>query len=124
MAVGITIKANAPDATSRSSVGLLKTLKKLDILGTTLLSAALITLLLGLQYLCAHPLDKLAVSLFFAGSFVAALAWSGQQLLRKESKMFPFRILRHTWPICGFMFFLSGATTSQLYYLPFFCQVC
>lgn len=124
MTLAVTPKIESQNSQIGWANVLIENIHKMDILGSLLLSGTVITLLLGLQYLCVSPVDMVVVSAFLFGTAILGLACAVQQLARSENHMFPLRVVLHTWPICGTMFFLSAATTSQLYYLPFFCQVC
>ena len=98
----------------------------LDLLGTALLSAVLLSSLSAIQMLSVDDPPKSVVIILFMVSGVAAATLVLQQKLRKGETLIPKRLLlgqRNVWAAAGLLAFLMACLANHVYFLPFFLQV-
>ncbi|EDN07577.1 major facilitator superfamily transporter [Histoplasma capsulatum] len=102
-----------------------KRLMELDILGTILLTAMIVCVLLGFHMVQKQRPDKAGVGAVFVAAIVAAIALFIQQRLTLTETLLPIRIFgrRLVWATCGLMFSLSVGIATHISFLPLYLQL-
>lgn len=97
----------------------------MDPLGSVLVMAATISLLLGLQYGgIEHPWDSSVVIGLIVGFVAIVAAFVVLEIWQDERAMLTPRLIRQrtVWVNCAFAFFFGGSYYIPLYYLPIYFQ--
>ncbi|EEH02665.1 major facilitator superfamily transporter [Histoplasma capsulatum G186AR] len=102
-----------------------KRLMELDILGTILLTAMIVCVLLGFHMVQKQRPNKAGVGAVFVAAIVAAIALFIQQRLTLTETLLPIRIFgrRLVWATCGLMFSLSVGIATHISFLPLYLQL-
>ncbi|KAG5290254.1 major facilitator superfamily transporter [Histoplasma ohiense] len=102
-----------------------KRLMELDILGTILLTAMIVCVLLGFHMVQKQRPNKARVGAVFVAAIVAAIALFIQQRLTLTETLLPIRIFgrRLVWATCGLMFSLSVGIATHISFLPLYLQL-
>ncbi|EER36724.1 efflux pump [Histoplasma capsulatum H143] len=102
-----------------------KRLMELDILGTILLTAMIVCVLLGFHMVQKQRPNKAGVGAVFVAAIVAAIALFIQQRLTLTETLLPIRIFgrRLVWATCGLMFSLSIGIATHISFLPLYLQL-
>lgn len=117
---------NPPQRSQTTKLTLLEKLRKLDLIGCTLFSPAIVMLLLALQWGGhQHSWKSATIIGLFCGSVVVFCLFLSWERYKGDEAMIPFSVLlnRSVFLSCVFHFLLIGSMLICSYYLPEWFQV-
>jgi hypothetical protein len=124
-AAAIAVLFRTPPSARPPQITLVEKMKHFDVVGVILVMGSITCYLLAMQWAGqTKPWNNADVIASLVGFAVLALAFISWEIFHDDKAMLPRHLftMRAVWVAAPYVFFLTGAYSTMIYYIPLFLQ--